>query len=327
MDFQFKYACSCKSQNKLTVSILHDTNYQLRMKDRLNTIVDQSWDEADPEILSKLMFVPDNISILGNQTNPSACRETNPILHSCEKDLAIMKCISKHIPSGSTCPCEVISSRLSTILDAGLGEINIEPVPEQSLLEKLQLLKPFVQAFKEDVSLTNFLIRLWKLAIRFYCPSLIKSLAQIYPQFLSALVDELMKIQDAGYDTLHSLNEFKFLSRCLTISESFYATLSYLTNQSRARAQPLISACIRATKDQLSSKEYFALFPMRIRPYAIVMNEVINPNDPDLEMLIVQLKTEHPRDYRMLIMISPVFCCLDEALPTMDNEHTERNVN
>ncbi|XP_052888894.1 uncharacterized protein LOC128297311 [Anopheles moucheti] len=327
MDFQFKYACSCKIQNKLTVSILHDTNYQLRMKDRLSTIVDQSWDEADPEILSKLMFVPHNASILGDLNNPPTCSETIPMLPSCEKDLAIMKSISKHIPSGSTCTCEVISSRMSTILDAGLGEINIEPVPEQSLLEKLQLLKPFVLAFKDDVSLTNFLIRLWKLAVRFYCPSLIESLAQIYPQFLSALVDELMKIQDIGYDTLKSLKEFKYLTRCLTISESFYAALSYLANQNRARVQPLISACIRATKDQLTSKEYFALFPLRIRPYAIVMNEVINPNDPDLEMLIARLKTEHPHDYRMLIMISPVFCCLDEALPTIATDPTERNVN
>uniref|UniRef100_A0A4Y0BH89 Uncharacterized protein n=1 Tax=Anopheles funestus TaxID=62324 RepID=A0A4Y0BH89_ANOFN len=323
MEFPFTYACSCqKIQNKLTVNILHDTNYQLRMKDRLNKLVDQSWDETDPETLAQLTIVPYTIRKFGNLNDLCASSEAIPMIHSSNKDLAIMKSIRTKILSGSTCACEALMSRLSTVLDAGMGEINIVPVPEQSLLEKLELLKPFVQAFKKDVSLTNFLIRLWKIAIRFDRPNLIKALAQVYPQFLSTLIDELMKIHDIDYDSLQSSNEFKFLSRCLMISESFYATLSYIAKQNRSRAQPLISACIRATKVQLSSKQYFALFPMRIRPYAIIMNEVINPNDPELEMVIGQLKKEQPHDYRILVMISPFFCSLDDALPEVDSDHT-----
>uniref|UniRef100_A0A182LRW9 Uncharacterized protein n=1 Tax=Anopheles culicifacies TaxID=139723 RepID=A0A182LRW9_9DIPT len=222
------------------------------MKERLNQIVDQSWDEADPEVFSKLTIVPPNIGMLDYLYDPSANHEILPMLQGSEKDLAIMKSVHKQLTSGNTCACEEIVRRLSTVLDAGLGEMNTEPVPEQQLLEKLQLLKPFAQAFKEDVSLANFFIRLWKLAIRFHCLSLIKALAELYPQFLSALVDELMKIPDIDYDSLQSLNVFQFLTRCLTISESFYATLSYLARQDRTRAQPLMSACIRATKDQLS---------------------------------------------------------------------------
>ncbi|XP_035903172.1 uncharacterized protein LOC118507953 [Anopheles stephensi] len=315
MDFQFQYACSCRNQNKLTVSILHDTAYQQRMITRLNEIVDRAWDEGDPEILAELAIVPENIKQLDNLNDPPAARESISILHDSETDLAVMNCIRKEsFSSGNACICEAIADRLSTVLDAGLAQVNVEPVQEEALLEKLQLIKPFVQVLKDDISLANFFIRCWKQAVRFYCPKLVQVLAQVYPQFLTAIVDELLKRKDSDYASLQSLNHFKFLARTLTIGESFYATLSYLAKQDRARAQPLISACIRATKDQLSSKQYFALFPKRLRPYAIIMNEIINPNDPDLETLILQLKKEQPHDYRILIMISPVFCCLEDGL-------------
>ncbi|XP_050072076.1 uncharacterized protein LOC126559958 [Anopheles maculipalpis] len=311
MDFQFQYACSCRKPNKLSVSVLHDTIYQQRTKARLNEIVDRAWDEADPEILAELTIVPESIKKLDNLDEPFAAQENIPVLNGNEKDLAIMKSISKQSYSGgNVCACEAIVDRLSIVLDAGLAEINVEPVQEESLLEKLQLIKPYAQLLKDDVSLANFFIRLWKQAVRFYCPKLVQVLVQVYPKFLTTLVDELMKLPELDYASLQSSNLFKFLTRCLTISESFYVTLSYLAKQDRARAQPLVSACVRATKDQLAGKKYFALFPTRIRPYAIIMNEIINSNDPDLETLIGQLKKEYPHDYRILIMIYPIFCCL-----------------
>ncbi|EDO63284.2 AGAP001226-PA [Anopheles gambiae str. PEST] len=312
MDFQFKYECLCTNPKSIRVNDIHNTDYQRRIKERMNEIVDRSWDETDPSILSQLTMLSQCIPLTSN-VNATLPDITIP---DHEKGLAIMKSVSNELPpSGCSCACEAISNVLSTVLDAGLAEVNIEPLREQSLLEKVQLLKPFVPAFHDDVSLCNFFMRAWKQAVRFYCPRLVGELAQVYPQFLEPLVDALMKVQDADYGSLQLLKEFQFLARCLTIGESFYAILSYLAKQDRVRAQSLISACIRSAKDQLSSKEYYALFPPAIRPYAIVMNEIINPNDTDVEMLIGQLRSERPHEYKILMMISPVFCCLDDALP------------
>uniref|UniRef100_A0A182PRV0 Uncharacterized protein n=1 Tax=Anopheles epiroticus TaxID=199890 RepID=A0A182PRV0_9DIPT len=308
MHFQFKYACSCTTARTVTVNDIHNTDYQQRIKERMNEIVDRSWDETDPSILSQLTIF--------SQCNAITSRGQDNIpkymIPDSEKGLTIMKSISKRTASGSVCACVAVANTLSSVLDAGLAEVSIEPIQEQSLLEKVQLLKPFVSAFEDDISLSNFFVRAWKQAVRFYCPRLVGELAQVYPRFLEPLLDELLKVRDTDYGTLQLLKEFQFLSRCLTIGESFYTTLAYLANQDRVLAQPLISACIRSAKDQLSIKEYYALFPQRIRPYAIVMNEIIDPHDADMEMLIVQFKKEQPQDYKILIMVSPVFWFLEK---------------
>lgn len=55
MDFQFKYECKCTSPKSIRVNDIHNTDYQRRIKERMNEIVDRSWDETDPSILSQLV--------------------------------------------------------------------------------------------------------------------------------------------------------------------------------------------------------------------------------------------------------------------------------
>uniref|UniRef100_A0A182J9W2 Uncharacterized protein n=1 Tax=Anopheles atroparvus TaxID=41427 RepID=A0A182J9W2_ANOAO len=52
MELSFRYNCSCKERKKLTFNKLLDGDYQRRLNEYTNDIVDRVWDEQDTEILS-----------------------------------------------------------------------------------------------------------------------------------------------------------------------------------------------------------------------------------------------------------------------------------
>ncbi|XP_053670908.1 uncharacterized protein LOC128721207 [Anopheles nili] len=289
MELYFQYNCSCSNEKKLNVNKMHDSYHQSRLKESSSCIIDRSWDETDIEILSTMTFF---LHKLKKSTDISECTSTktaNNTGHTLpinEANFSILKSVDERSALKNYCICDQIAQNLTIILDAGLAELNTEPIDEESLLEKVLLLKPYVFKFEHNISLRNFFIRSWKQAIRFYLPRLINELSQVYPQFLHSTMRALMQLDYLDYSTLKNMSEFRFISRCLTVSGSFYVILTYLAEQDRKRTQPLVTACVRFSKEELSNKEYYELFPLRLRPFIIIMSEIINPQDPDANSIL-----------------------------------------
>ncbi|XP_058117499.1 uncharacterized protein LOC131289459 [Anopheles ziemanni] len=306
MDFKFNFACSCKITKTLSINKLLETGYQDRLNEYMNDIVDRAWDEQDSEILSLMVAIIDNLRSSNNVTDSSI--SSNPQTRTFEKedmDMAILNTIRDEPPNN--CVCDAISRKISILLNAGLAELASEFVCEESLLEKVRLLKPFVRLFESDTMFVNFFTRCWKLSIQYFYPSLISELTDVYPQFLEFLMNALIECKELDRNMLLQRKEFTYLSRCLTVAPTFYTILSYLAGHKLNQVQHLITACIAFVKAELPSKEYYNLFPVHLRPYAIIMNEIISPHDPHVMILVEELKNCKPVDYNILLMSCPVF--------------------
>ncbi|XP_058059705.1 uncharacterized protein LOC131210464 [Anopheles bellator] len=315
MSFEFSYSCSCTESFPLTVNELHQKRKENDWRETVDAIVDRIWEDKDSEAMLTMIGT---VHKLQNTYQTPVC-EDDAISYDTTADanlsrdglrLGVMKSLSNNTPDSGCCLCRNVSERLSVIVDAGLAELNVEPIVNESLLAKVHLLMPFVKKYQHDVTLLTFFKRLWHHAVSHYVPTLIEVLSQAYPEYLNHFVGNLLQSEEPKYETMQSSPEFQFLSRCLTVGPSFFVILTYLAEHEGYRAETLMIAFVRFIKTKLPTKEFFTLFPKHIRPYAIVMNEIIDPTDPEAQTMVSKLRTQHPLGYRMLVKISPAFYSL-----------------
>lgn len=196
----------------------------------------------------------------------------------------------------------------------GFAELYSQKEPDEGrLLEVLDHIEPFTDAFKGDIVFDRFLQELWSYSINNDKRSLISKQISVSSNELNVLVDKILSLEPLELDIILDETNFNRLAGLIVVPDVFKHVSYYLAEKDSndsEKIQILLKAIIKTARSNLPTKKFLSLYPPKLRSIAIMLNDVLNPCDPLILKLLEQVKSDCYLDFVILVTHFPIFLYL-----------------
>ncbi|XP_055602243.1 uncharacterized protein LOC129751025 [Uranotaenia lowii] len=308
----FRYSCDCNGNFRIALNRFNDPAEKQQLEKAFDQLVDSAWDDEDEEADELLASVihtmkGKHLSVPEHQL-ALMCNAASQNL-----DASIIFTVSDDHQLQQSCSCKSISQHLSILLNCGLAELNncVDP-KELRLMDVLRAIEPFLNGrFGQDRAVNEFCQALWSYSLKPPCKdSIVSKLVSIDPNYLNKVIENILAEDLIDVDLLMDEDFFKTLSSIVSISEVFRYVSFYIADKdfkSCTKLKVLLGAVLKTVKVNLPKAKYIQLYPSHLQSIVIVLNEIIDANDPVIQSMLEQIRKTTLLDYNLLVSHFPIF--------------------
>ncbi|XP_058451663.1 uncharacterized protein LOC131430596 [Malaya genurostris] len=297
----------CKWESKRLIA-LEPHSSEVKLVNALDQLIDSSWDDDDEEcdaLLASFICTTKESSYYTKETLVNALKfeqhrndTTNKITGLNEVNFT----------------CLAISHRVSVLINWGYAELKYTDCPnEQRLLAVLNQIQPYIDEYRSDDIVLQFLQCIWNYAIGKEKSDLISKLVTIDPSKIEQIIDNLISI-DMNDCNLTDNQDFKILVQIVCIPEVFRCVSSHLAKQeisaSSDKIQILLNSILKTLKTSLSKHQYLSLYSPDLKPIVTILNEAINQDNAAVLGMLKAIKNTCLLDFIILVTHFPAFIYL-----------------